>query len=204
MTPERIPALDELRESLREAARRDVEAAAPRRRRRRRRRATGALAAVLLGAAAAAGAAELISAGEPVRDDRAQTAAYRPSGRVQIAVQARDRDVVWGAGVYTARNGQRCVLAGEVRGGVELGVVRDGVFHRFDAGRSGACAAPGHGVGQLEPHGDRTLIFGLAKPGGHVTVTVDGERRSPKLGLGGAFLLVYAGQVPSSDVRIDY
>ena len=72
-----MSALDELRESLREAARRDVEADRVRNR-RRRRRATGFVALALLGGAAAAGAADLISVGEPVREPAAAAPSLPP------------------------------------------------------------------------------------------------------------------------------
>jgi hypothetical protein len=55
MTEHEIPALRELRESLREAARRDIAARAPRR--RRRRVLLGSLAVLLAGGAAAGAAA---------------------------------------------------------------------------------------------------------------------------------------------------
>src|SRR3954451_18505125 len=93
--------LDDLRESLREAARADVEANRARSR-RRKNRATGVVALALLGGAAAAGAADLISIGEPVRNLPDVNRGYRPPGgrpgadprhgapRARAAVRGRD------------------------------------------------------------------------------------------------------------------
>jgi hypothetical protein len=204
MSGERIPALDELRESLREAARRDIEAAAPRRRRRRRRRAGGLLAVALLGAAAAAGAAELISAGDPVQDTRAQTSAYRPDGTpMQIDARAADpeRKETWVVGVYTARNGEQCALAGQLRGN-EIGEIAGGVFHAYGAQTTGSCGRAG--TRDLLRRDDRTVVFGLAKPGARVTATSDGKAAHAVAGRDGGFLFVYRGTLGPADVQIDY
>ena len=109
-----MSALDELREGLREAARRDVEAR--RVRRRRHRRATGAIAVVLLGGAAAATATDLISVGEEVSDPVGQTAAYRAAGGepVQIAVQADSGgELPFAVGVYDGQQ-RRTLRAGRL------------------------------------------------------------------------------------------
>jgi len=201
---DRIPALDDLRESLREAARRDVEAAAPRRRRRRRRRAGGALAVALLGVAAAAGAGELISAGEPVRDDRGVSPAYLPGGsRIQIDGRAADpgRRETWIVGVYRARNGQKCAIAGQLRG-AQIGTLTDGVFHAYGPSFAGACGKPG--TLDLLRRGDRTVVYGFTRPGTRVTATYDGPPEPTTAGPHGGWLFVYEGRLSPSDVRIDY
>lgn len=202
---DRIPALDALRESLRAAAAREIEAAAPRRRRRRRRRATGLLAVGVLVAAGAAGAAELIATGTPVRDDRAVAAGYRPGAALpQISVVARDGKAAWAVRVYTARNGQRCVLAGRLNG-VSLGVVRGGTFHPYPAGLTGSCNRVGRPFGSTQYIAGQTLVFGAAKPGARrVTVSVDGKRRSAPTGRLGGFLLVYRGPIANDELKIDY
>jgi hypothetical protein len=202
---ERIPALDELRESLRAAAARETEAAAPRRRRRRRRRATGLLAIGLLAAAGAAGAAELIATGEPVRDDHAVAAGYRPgAGLSQISVVARDGRTAWAARVYTARNGQRCVIAGRLNG-VSVGLVSNGTFHPYPPGFTGSCNRPARPFGTTQYIAGETLVFGVAKPGARrVTVTVDGTPKPASTGRLGGFLLVYRGSITSDELKIDY
>jgi hypothetical protein len=202
----RIPALDELRERLREAAHRELTGAP--RRRRRRRRAGGLLAAVLLVAAGAAGAADLIATGEPVKDPRAgMSAGYRPGpGLLQLSVIARDPagGPGWGVRVYTARNHQRCVLAGVVNG-ADLGRMSGGRFHPYQRGFAGACGRPGRPFGTLQYTGGRTLVFGIARPGAQrVTIAVSGAAHSARTGRGGAFLAVYRGEVASDALQISY
>jgi hypothetical protein len=204
-TPERIPALDELRESLRAAAARDIAATAPRRRRRRRRRAGGLLAVGVLAVAGAAGAAELIATGTPVRDDGAFTMGYRPGpGLSQLSVVARDGKTAWGVRVFRSRNGQRCAIAGRLNG-VSLGVMRDGRFHPYTSDFHGTCNRPGRPFGEPQYMAGQTLVFGVASPGAkRVTVTVDGRRRSAPTGRGGGFLLVYQGAIANDALKIDY
>jgi hypothetical protein len=108
-----LPALAELRESLREAAVRDIAARKPR---RRRRRGIALFAAVLLGGAAAAGAADLISSGEPVRNERAAGPRYDSSGQLQLATIAKDKPLPWGVQIYTSAGGKNCALVGRIRG----------------------------------------------------------------------------------------
>jgi hypothetical protein len=194
-----LPALAELRESLREAARRDVAARGPR---RRRRRGLAVLAVVLLGGTAVAGAADLISSGEPLRDERAVPQRYHPSTALQLSVKAKDQPLDWGVGVYTSRNGDECALAGRLRG-VTLGELRGGVFRPYPAGRPGACGrtdTPTGAFADLIRRDGRTLAYGRARPGARsVIITVDGRPHKARTGAGGAFVLVFKGSVtPSS------
>jgi hypothetical protein len=207
--PERIAALDELREGLREAARRDVAAAAPRRRRRRQRRAGGLLAAGVLVAAGAAGAAQLISTGRPVRDVRQGiVAGYRPApGMSQLPLIARDPGggAAWGVRVYSARNGDRCVVAGVVNGAA-LGEMSGGRFHPYPTDRLGSCNHPGHPFAALHRDRGRTLVFGIAHPGARrVSIAVGGGKpHAAPTGRGGAFLAVYRGEIQDNKLKIDY
>ena len=121
-----MSALDELREGLREAARRDIEAQRVRSR-RRHRRATGAVVLALLGGAAVAGATDLLSVGEPLPDPVGKTTVYRAANgeRIQIAVQAESGGALpFAVGTYDAVNGERCALAGYIRG-TELGAISE-------------------------------------------------------------------------------
>jgi len=206
---QRLPALDELRERLRAAAHRELAAAVPRRRRRRRRRVAGLLAAGVLVAAGAAGAAQLISTGEPVRDAREGIlAGFRPGpGPSQLPLIARDPGggPAWGVRVYTARNGDRCVVAGVVNGAA-LGQMSDGRFHPYPEGYAGACGHPGRPFGNAQLDRGRTLVYGIARPAARrVTIAVGGGRPNPvPTGRGGAFLAVYRGEVLAGDLKIDY
>jgi hypothetical protein len=201
-----MTAMNELRERLREAARRDIEAERARTR-RRRRRATGFLALALLGGAAAAGAADLISIGEPVRDTRREQADYRPANpnALQLAVTAPSGGKVpFGVGIYDAKNGQRCAVAGQVRGNT-LGRVEGGTFRPFEIGHVlGACSGAQQPSWTSADVAGRTLVFGRAKPGARVVhARVGRESRAAPTGRGGAFLFVYDRIAPTERVYVD-
>jgi hypothetical protein len=199
MSEHGIPALDELRESLREAAARDI-AARPRRRRSRKR--LGGLAAVLvvLAGGAVATATDLISEGTPVKPQSrfAVPSRYQPTqtgGR--LAVQAHDTPAPWGVEVYTSQTGKTCAILGRVRG-YTLGELRNGTFHAYAPGRSGQCASPLKGVvqtGSKTVSDGRTVYWGLARPGIETLhVSVGGKAYPPvRTGLDGAFLIVFKG-----------
>jgi len=197
-----LPALAELRESLREAAARDIAARKPR---RWRRRGLAIFAAVLVSGAAAAGAADLISSGSPVDDHQVPDKRYDPTGQSQLAVKAADDPLPWGVKIYTSKTGETCALAGRVRGSAELGLLdAKGTFHPYRAGHSGACGSTttkqGGYISGTTREG-RTVFYGRVRAdASSVTmVTSDGDSRTAEVGPGGAFLFVYRGTVtPSS------
>ena len=194
-----MSAISELREHLREAARRDVEAERARKR-RFRRRGTVFLATVLLGGAAAATAADLFSVGEPVPDTRQGFENYRAAqagGMTPVVTAASGYKLPFGVAIYTARNGQRCAVAGEARGS-SLGRMRNGTFRPYDASQAGVCRGGDKLVFDAIDIGDKTLLFGRAAPGAKV-VTFEGKPQTP--GRGGAFLFVMR-RVPT-DYRFD-
>ena len=163
----------------------------------------------MLVAAGAAGAAQLISTGEPVRDARQGiVAGYRPGpGPSQLPLVARDPGggPSWGVRVYTARNGDRCVVAGVVNGAA-LGKMSGGRFHPYPEDFAGSCGHPGQPFGNAQRDRGRTLVYGIARPGARrVTIAVgDGRPNAVPTGRGGAFLAVYRGEVLGSDLTIDY
>jgi hypothetical protein len=180
-----VSALEQLRENLREAARREIELN-PARPRRRRRRATGLVAIALLGgAAAAATAGELLSVGEPVPDTREHAAGFQPVDRLDIAAANGG----YGVAIYTAQDGKHCAIAGNVNGR-SLGVVQDGTFRPYARGRSGACNTPGRPFSSQLKRDGRTIVFGRA-PGKRIRV--EGEAKLYPTYRGGAFLLVFEG-----------
>ena len=193
-----LPALAELRESLREAAERDIAARKPR---RWRRRGIAIFAAVLVSGAAAAGAADLISSGEPVKDEHDATSRYSSSGQLQLAVEAKDKPLPWGVKPYMSADGQECALVGRVRAGVELGELDDkGVFHPYAEGRSGACGNVGKGFMAGLRRNGKTAIFGRAPHEGmKVRVVVDGKTYTTSAGREGAFIFLFKGSVLPSD-----
>jgi hypothetical protein len=187
-----MSALLELREHLREAARRDIEIERARTR-RVRRRGTAFLAAVLLGGAAAATAADLISIGEPVktRDDQAQYRAV--SGGLELVLTADSRGrYPFGAAIYTAANGQRCIIAGQLRGS-QLGLVENGTFRPFAKSPADTCGGRGRSFSSRD-FGDETIVYGRAKQGTR-TIRVDGREHA--VGRGESFLFVF-DRVPTA------
>jgi hypothetical protein len=197
-----LPALIELRESLREAAARDIAARKPR---RRRRRGIAIFAAVLLGGAAAAGAADLISSGKPVNNENAAGARYNSSGQLQIAVKAHDTPLPWGVQIYTSTGGENCALVGRIRG-FQLGRLdADGkTFHPYEEGHQGGCGDPNSKLGYWRDQArapDRSVFYGRAKPGvKRVIFEVDGKRVPVETGLGGAFVIVFRGSVKAPEI----
>jgi hypothetical protein len=106
--------------------------------------------------------------------------------------------------VYTARNRQRCVIAGRLNG-VSLGVVRGGTFHPYPRGFAGSCDRVGRPFGTTQYIAGQTLVFGVAKPGTRrVTVTVDGKPKPAPTGRLGGFLLVYRGPIADDQLKIRY
>jgi hypothetical protein len=191
------PAFTELRENLREAAERDV--AARRARGRSLRRRTGGLLAVLVfGAAAAAGAANLISQGQPVKDTRPRSEVNRPGDSRKLSVVARRNGRAWGVAVYKSRDGQTCVIAGELNG-VRLGETKNGTFHQYPADLPGACAQTSSRARNIDvvQRGDVTLFAGWLGPDiKSMPYTVNGDRHVVKPAADGAFLDVYEGDYP--------
>lgn len=206
-----LPAMRELRERLREAARREITSAAgqtARRRPTRKRRGVLVLVGVGSAAAAAAGAATLLSVGEPAKDTRGKSQQFAPnSGDRQVDVTARDPDlpITWGVAVYTAANGDACALPGQVRGG-QIGIIRDRVFHPYERSTSGPCGDLGHQRLFYDVHrfpsDHRTVVYGRARAGVRtVAFGVKGDSYSATTGHAGAFLLLFEGNVAFSDVR---
>jgi hypothetical protein len=194
-----LPALAELRESLREAAARDVAARKPR---RWRRRGVGFLVAALFTGVAAAGAADLISSGEPVNDEHDAGSQYSSSGQLQVAVTADDTPLPWGVKPYTSTNGESCALVGRIRAGVELGLLDDkGVFHKYTEGRSGACGNVETGFMSALRKNGKTAVYGrFGNAGAKIRVVVDGTPYTTSAGRDGAFIFVFKGSVLPSDV----
>jgi hypothetical protein len=196
-----MSAINQLREHLREAARRDIEAERARTR-RVRRRAAAFLAAVLLGGAAAATAADLISVGEPVPDTRQGFEQFRAvggGGVRPVVTAASGYELPFGVAIYTAKNGQRCAIAGEALGS-SLGRVRDGKFRPYDQTQAGACGGGTKLFHDAIDIGDRTLVFGRAAPGAKA-VTYEGTPHTP--GPGGAFLFVVERVPPTYRHRVE-
>ncbi len=185
-----MSALEELRENLREAAQRDIDATRVRSR-RRHRRTTGLVVLALLGGAAAANATNLISVGQPIRQPPERSLAYAPRGatQMQIAVTAKSGgELPYGVVTYRSRDGKRCALPGFIRG-TQIGLLQAGKFRPYASDYSGACRAGNRLFYDTVPIGDRVLVYGRAKPSTR-TISVRGLASGVPVGRGGAFLFV--------------
>ena len=203
MSDHGIQALDELRESLREAARREI-AARPRRRRSRRR--IGGLAAVLvvLAGGAAATAADLISEGAPVKPQSrfAVPSRYQPTqagGR--LALTAHDTPAPWGVEVYRSQEGQDVRDRRPRARRTRWAKCVDGTFHAYEPGADRAMRGPAERRRSRRARSwsaaAAPIYWGLAAPGiKRSTASVDGKSYPPaRTGLDGAFLFVFKGPV---------
>lgn len=208
-----------LRDALVAAALREdrgaIAAGRRRRRRHRRLRTTGFVVAALLGAAAVADGTGLISSGEPIQPnpglevgDPKVTLAEGAKVEVVATAPDRERNVSYGVAIYTSDAGNRCVIAGQLRGN-QLGLERDGVFHRFSDLRPGVCLLGGDGVSsstRIDSTPPRLLIYGRTRrpeAAGTFVVRSTGERHPIKPARGGAWLLVFDGDVPLSDLKLE-
>lgn len=205
MTGAPFEPLDNLREQFRAAAARQVE----RERRPRAWRRRGALlaAAAVVATGGVAVGTQLISTGEPAKQQHDQPPRYRPTDLGTIAVTAPDDAfaVPWGVLIFRSADGQACALSGQIRGN-EIGVVTDGVFHAFTS----RAAAPCGDIDRLPSFSDvrrvngRTLVFGRARA--DVDRVRLRERGAPprfaSTGPGGAYLFVLDGSLQPGDFRL--
>jgi hypothetical protein len=188
--------MDQLREELRAAARRDVAARA--RRRRRRTRVAAVLALVVVGGGAAAEATNLFDSGPAAPDIRGQPPRYAPGQgeRRQIVVKLRvaGSPLPYGVAVYRTSENRECAVPGVVNGS-ELGDLVDGRFRPFAADRIGSCNAPGRVTIDSARIGGRIVLFGLA-PAGARSVVLPQLGQTRTLGPDRAFLFIVPKRVP--------
>jgi hypothetical protein len=202
-----LPAMRHLRDGLYEAAAREARPVL----RRRRLRRTGALALVALSTAGVATGASLLATGDPVPDVSGVGGRYLPaspgSGRIAVVADDPALGSRWGVASYTARNGERCVVAGQVRG-TSLGLVRNDVFHPYALRTSGPCS----GLPPLPLVWDarffpgpqpRSVVYGRVSRRVHsIAVEVDGQHYRGAIGHGGAFMFLFQGEVTPAEVKL--
>jgi hypothetical protein len=196
-----VTAVEELRERLREAARRDVAAV---RRRRRRRRAAAALALALIGGGAAAEATNVFESGPmaPAIDGLSPRYAPGPGNRRQITAKLRVDGVPLplGVAVYETRDGRTCALAGVINGS-SLGVLVDGTFRPYAADRVGTCNVPQRATIDSITLAGKAVLFGLAAPKTR-TVALPETGAEFRVGPDRAFLFVVPSRKPMAvDMR---
>jgi hypothetical protein len=195
-----VNALIELREHLREAARREIEGERVRRRRTRRRGA-GFVAAVLLSGTAAATATDLISVGEPLDDAQPEMTHFRAAtGAPDLVLTAGSQGrYPFGAAIYTARNGRRCIIAGQLRGS-RLGLVRNGSFRPYGTFPADTCGQS-QAFFSSRDIGGETIVYGRARKG---TQAVRIHGRQQPVGRGESFLFVFRRVPVTHTWDVDY
>lgn len=208
MTNERNP-LDELRESFRAAAVRQIEreqATSSSRRPRHRRWMLGAAVTAVCASGGFAAATQLISAGSPRKDVEQRSSRYVWNGEGLIALTAKDatQQLPWGVIVYRSPSKQDCALVGQLRGN-ELGVIDHGKFRRFEERTGGACG-PKSRIPlffDLRYLNGRSLVFGRVRSDvATVRITHEGRSRELKRGPGGAFLFVFDAGLKSGTFKL--
>jgi hypothetical protein len=205
---EPFPASQELRENLRRAAQRQLQARSAR---RRRRQTLGAVLAGVLMVAGGATAAQLISVGEPARDRPGMPTGQRPQAGQpgELVLRAPDAQAggSWGARVYDSQAGTQCILAGWVRA-TTLGRVEGSRFRPYPPDTTGSCGslADSQFFFAVTPHAQprpRTLVYGRARQSVRSLRIDDGKRTHPiQPGPDGAFLLVLEGQIPPPQIQV--
>jgi hypothetical protein len=191
-----VGAFEELRESLRDAAHREVRAT--RARRRRRQRIVAVIALALVGGGAAADATSLFDSGPAVPDVPGQTPRYAPEQGEQRQITAKLRvagvPLPFGVAVYDTAEGRACALAGVVNGSA-LGDLAGGRFRPFAADRVGTCNTPGRATIDQTTVAGHVLVYGLAAARAR-SVALPELGRSFRLGPDRAFLFVVPERRP--------
>lgn len=200
--PEKRP-FTAMREEFRAAAAREMR---PEPRRRTHRRFVVALLAAIGVTGSVAAATQLISIGEPRREPVEKSDRFKPevAGIIAVTAPDPDRTLPWGVLIYRAADGERCALAGQLRG-TQLGAIEGDRFRPFEDRSSGICArsdrSPYHA--DVRFIDGRSVVYGRARAGvvALEAAYTNGRRRAPT-GVGGAFLFVFDGQLRPRDLRL--
>jgi hypothetical protein len=204
LTDELPPALDDLRDQLREAAARDIEIE-----RRVTDRVGGArwrrwLFVALAGIASFAGVAVAQRAFDregPTRvTDRlpSPTAAPDPGLVATSATADPTGGPRWGLRVFTSASGLDCVALGRISGGALGTYDASRIFRALPPRVSGACERVGRSgmlvaVQRRPLPQPRTIVYGLARDGEPVRITIAGTTRTVRPGGLGSFIDVRRG-----------
>jgi hypothetical protein len=206
MSDELPPALDDLRDQLREAAGRDneIERRVAQRVRgaRRRQWLLVAVAAIIsfAGVAVAQRAFDREGPARPtVRDLPPPIAAAADPGVVSTSATPDPAGGPrWALRVFTNSSGLDCVAVGRILGGVLGTYDASRTFRALPPHVSGACERLGHSgllvaVQRRAGPQPRTIVYGLARDGRPVRITIAGETRTVEPGGLGSFIDVRSG-----------
>lgn len=208
-----LPSLSKLGKELRVAAERELQPRTHARTRRYGRRLSTALAAIMVLAVAGAGAVEIISVGEPAKENRELPTGLAPDrgARDALSVVAADPELgsglSWGARAFTSSGGEDCVLVG-LRRGRQLGVVRGGRFEPYRRGGPAVCGRYGKDdhfsqVSVFTEPRVRAVVYGRARRGVDRIVIRAGETsRAIRPSNDGSFLAVFDGRIDRSELTV--
>jgi hypothetical protein len=204
MTDKLPPAIDDLRDQLREATARDIEIerrVAERVRGARWRRWLFATVAAIVSFAGVAVAQRAFEREGPVRlTDRlpSPTAAPDPGLVATSATPDPTGGPQWALRVFTNPTGLDCVAVGRISGGVLGTYDASRTFRALPPRVSGACERVVHSgllvaVQRRSRPQPRTIVFGLARDGRPVRITIAGRTRIARPGGFGSFIDVRLG-----------
>ena len=194
-----LPSLRELGDRLGDAATREItsEHDAPQRRRKRRWQpyVLGGVIATLVAAGGVTATDVFTGSGDPVPEERSSPA--QPGVLADSAVQDPAGGLPWAVRVFVDARGRECLQLGRLRDGA-LGTVQNGQFRRFDGKPNGSCGDLGKtplvaAVEQRSEPTARTVVFGLSRTPGPVTIRIGGASRQVTPGALGAYVAVYEG-----------
>lgn len=199
--PELLPSLRELGDRLGDAAAREItaERGAPRRRRRRRWQpyVLGGVVATLVAAGGVTATDIFTGSGDPVPEEGGSPA--QPGVLTDSAAADPAGGLPWAVRVFVDEGNRECVQLGRLRDGA-LGVVENGQFRRFEGRPNGTCGDLEKtplvaATEQRTQPAARTVVFGLSRLRGPVTIRIGGTARRVRPGALGAYVAVYEGRL---------
>ena len=203
-----LPSLRELGDRLGDAAAREIalEQDAPPRRRRRRWQpyVFGGIVATLVAAGGVTATDIFTGSGDPVPEERSSPS--QPGVLTDSAAQDPAGGLPWAVRVFVDDRGRECLQLGRLRDGA-LGTVINGQFRRYQGRPNGPCGDLGEtpliaAVEQRSQPTARSVVFGLSRVQGPVTIRIGDSVRRVRPGALGAYVAVYAGMVDLTGATI--
>ena len=193
-----LPSLRELGDRLGDAAAREIasEHDAPRRRRRRwHPYLFGGIVAMLVVAGGVTATDVFTGSGDPVPEERSSPS--QPGVLTDSAVADPAGGLPWAVRVFVDERDRECLQLGRLRDGA-LGTVQSGQFRPYQGRPNGSCGDLGEtplvaAVEQRSQPTARTVVFGLSRVRGPVTIRIGGSVRRVTPGALGAYVAVYEG-----------
>jgi len=202
-----LPSLRELGDRLGDAAAREIaseHADPPRRRRRWHPYVLGGVVATLVAVGGVTATDVFTGSGDPVPEERSSPS--QPGVLTDSAVQDPAGGLPWAVRVFVDDREHECLQLGRLRDGT-LGTVISGQFRPYQGRPNGACGDLGKtpliaAVEQRSQPTARTVVFGLSRSQGPVTIRIDDSVRRVTPGALGAYVAVYPGMADLTGATI--